>query len=103
MRVPTLRVSVVLSLSVAAGILAFTAAAGLSGAWTVAAAVAVGAVGLTAWASCKRPVLAVDEAAAPRRLRLVSLLATAVALVQLGRLAVFMVDPAQVACSTPAA
>jgi alpha-1,2-mannosyltransferase len=47
----------------------------------------------------RRPIVQVDEAATSRGLKIVSGLATIAALVLLGRLTVFMVDPSRVACS----
>jgi hypothetical protein len=99
---PTERITralVASSLAIAAGIIAFAAAAGLFGSWPaafLAAAIAGGVVGVSAW---RRPVVALDEAATSRGLKIVSGLATIAALVALCRLAFFMVDASRVGCS----
>ena len=91
---------IVVSLAVAAGICAFAMAAGLSGSLPLAFLLGAVAGGIAGWAVWTRPIVAIDEAAASRGLKIVSGLATVVALVQLALLTVFMVAPAQVAYST---
>ena len=93
-------VAVALSLAFALGIVAFTAAAGIfaSIAAGVAAAVLAAAMGgVLFWRS---PPVPLEEAAAPRALRVVALLAAALALLQFGRLAVFMADASRTGFST---
>jgi hypothetical protein len=90
-----MRSAVASSLAVAFGIFAFTAGFGLTGSRAAAAGIAAAAAGLVAWRVGRRRGLALDEAAAPRALRIVSALATGAALVQLARLAVFHVAPAE--------
>lgn len=93
------RAFVASSLGIAAGIFGFTAGVGLTGSWlaaTLIAALAAGLVGLLVYA---RPIVALDAAASPRSLRILSGLATLVALVQLARIAVFTVAPSQIAYS----
>src|SRR5712692_6751838 len=94
-----LRALVALSLGIAAGIFGFTAGAGLTGSWFAAALIAAFAAGLVVLLVHARPIVALDEAACTRGLKIVSGLATLVALAQLARLAVFMVDPSQVGYS----
>jgi alpha-1,2-mannosyltransferase len=95
-----MRVCIAISLALGAGIFVFAVAAGLSGSLPVAflaGAVAAGISGLAVWT---RPIVAIDKGACSPPLNVVSGLATVVALVQLARLTVFMVAPAQVAYST---
>lgn len=82
-------------LAVAFGLFAFTAGFGLTGSHAAAAVLGVAAAALAAWLVGRRRILALDAAAASRPLRVVSSLAAAVALVQLARLAVFHVAPAE--------
>ncbi len=89
-----------LSLAIATGIITLTGAAGAFGsvpAGAVAAVLAAAAVGTHLW---RRPLVALDAAAAPRALRIVSLLAVVLALVQLARLSVFIVDASRANAST---
>ena len=90
---------VALAVGIAAGIFASVGFAGLV---AVPAALAVGlaAGAATTWAIRARRLLPLDEAAASRGLKVLSAGAAAVALVQMARLGVFMVDPSQVAYST---
>ncbi|TMQ63799.1 MAG: DUF2029 domain-containing protein [Candidatus Eisenbacteria bacterium] len=77
----------------ACGIFAFTIAAGAVGSLAAAFVIAVIVAALVGWAWRARPLVPIDEAASPRGLKIVALVATVAALVQLARLAVFMVDP----------
>ena len=95
-----MRTVVATSLALAAGICGFAMAAGLSGSLPVAFLVGAVAVAIAGWSVWTRPIVAIDEHACSRPLKIVSGLLTVVALVQLARLTVFMVDPAQVAYST---
>lgn len=93
-------VFIALSLGIGAGIFGFSAGAGLSGSWPAAfliGALTGGLVGLWGW---KRLVIELDASAVSPALKVISGLVTIVALVQLGRLAVFMVDSAQVGYSS---
>ena len=89
--------------AVAVGIAAaIFASAGLAGVVAIPLALAGGVAtgAATAWAIHTRRLLPVDDSAAPRGLKVLSAVAAAVALVQMARLAVFMVDPSQAAYST---
>ncbi len=90
-----MRTLIAISLGIACGIFAFTIAAGVAGphasAWAVAVVIAL----LVAWACHARPFIPLDETACSRGLKIVSGVATLAALVQLARLAVFMVDSSQ--------
>jgi len=90
-----MRTLVACSLGGASGIFAFTIAAGLTGSTPVALILGLLAAGLIAWVSRGRSIVPLDESASSRGLTIVAVVATIVALVQLTRLAVFMVDPSQ--------
>ena len=96
MRVNRMRALVASSLGIAAGIFGFAAGAGLTASWWAAALIGAAAACLVAWLVSTRQVVFLDEAACSRRLKIVSGVASLVALVQLARLAVFMVDPSQI-------
>ncbi len=87
-------------MALASGIFGFTSAAGLTGSNLAAAPIAVLIAVLVGLAIWKRPIVALESAGVPPGLRIVSGVATLVALVQLARLAVFIVAPSQVAYST---
>jgi hypothetical protein len=94
-----LRAAVAIAVGLAAAITAFTIAAGVTGSLVAAppiAAIAGAVVAVRLW---KRPIVFYDPAATSRPLRIVSALATVAALIQLARLAVFMMSPAQAAYS----
>jgi hypothetical protein len=88
-----MRTTVAVGLALAAGLAGFSVGIGLSGSLPVAlaAALALGAVG--AWYGRRFVVL--DGSAAPRALRILGAVGMVLALVQLGRLTVFMVDPSR--------
>jgi hypothetical protein len=88
------------ALGLGSGIFIFCIAAGLAGSWRTALAVAVPASALATWMFWKRPPVLIDEAACSRGLMIVAALAAVLALVQLGRLAVFMVAPERPAWSS---
>jgi hypothetical protein len=95
-----MRLTAALALALATGLIFFTGAVGAFGsvpAGAVAAAVAAAAAGVLLW---RWPPVDLDAAAAPRALRVVSLLAVVVALVQLARLSIFIVDASQTSYST---
>ena len=94
-----LRAIVASALGIATGIFGFTAGAGLTGSWLASALIAALAAGGVILLVHRNRIPTLDEAACSRGLKIVSALATLVALVLLARLAVFMVDPSQVACS----
>jgi len=94
-----MRTLVACSIGAACGIFAFSIAVGITGSWAAASVIAVLVAGLVAWAYRARPIVPIDEAACSRGLKIVSALATIAALVQLARLAVFMVDPQRPAYS----
>jgi alpha-1,2-mannosyltransferase len=81
------------ALGLATGIFALTAGLGLTGSWVAAVLIALVLAVLVAVQTWRRPIVPLDEAAASRGLKVLSGLATAAALVQLCRLAVFMVAP----------
>jgi len=86
-------------LGLAFGVFGFVAAMGLTGTWLAAAPIAVlVAVASGVW-TFRRQIVPLDESC-PRALRIVSCLAAVLALVVLGRLAVFMVAPSQVGYSS---
>src|SRR5256885_17131406 len=87
----TLRRLAAVWIALATGIFVFTAAAGVFGSW--AAAIPVGALAAAAVAAWlwSRTWLVPDPAAASHGLRIISALATAVALAELVRMSVFMV------------
>ena len=95
-----LRLLVAVPLATACGIFLFAAVAGLTGLWTAALAIGVIAAIFLARVFWTRPVIPLDPAACSRALGILAAVAAFVALVQLGRLAAFMVSPANVACST---
>ena len=83
------------SIGVAAGIFVFAIAAGLIGSPLLAIPIGVIVAGLIAWTIGTRPIVPLDGAACTRGLKIVAGLATIVALVQIARLTVFMVNPAR--------
>jgi hypothetical protein len=95
-----LRALVASSLGIATGIFGFTAGLGLTGSWLAASLIAAFAAGVVAVLFHSRSSLTLDAAAYPRWLKLVSGLATLVAIVQLARLAAFMVNPSLVEYSS---
>jgi hypothetical protein len=84
---------VAVSLGLATGIFAFTAGLGLTGSWLAAGLIALALAALVAAQNWRNPMVPLDPSAASRGLKILSGLATAAALVQLCRLAVFMVAP----------
>ena len=95
-----MRMVVALFLGIAAGVFAFAAGAGLTGSWLAAALVAVVTAGLASLGVLFRPIVTLDEAACSRGLKAVSGVAALAALIVLGRLTVFMVDPTRVGYSS---
>jgi len=94
-----MRHGVAAALALAGGIFAFAAVLGVTGSSLLASVVAtVTAAGVVAWVE-RRGAIVLDGGAAPRWLAIASGVATVAALAQLARLAVFMIDPAQVAFS----
>jgi hypothetical protein len=92
----TLRTLIALSLACAFGIFAFAAAMGLIGFRLAAVIVALGIAAFVAWFFWRRPIIPLDEGAAPRALKVISGLATIAALFQLARVCIFIINPAQV-------
>src|SRR5947207_1411400 len=88
------------ALGIAWGIFAFAAAAGVVGLGPAAAALGAIAGGLAARRWWKHPPLELDAAACSRGLMIVSAVATLAALVQIGRLTVYMVSPERTGCSS---
>jgi hypothetical protein len=91
-----LRALVALALACCVAIFAFAGAMGLNGSSLISALAAAGIAGLAGFVFWRRPIVALDEGACSRPLKIVSGLATVAALVQLVRLTVFIVDPSQV-------
>jgi alpha-1,2-mannosyltransferase len=92
-----LRPCVTVSLGLAAGLFGYAVGLGISRSWLAGAALAAMAGGAVAWWCWRR--LPLDPTACSRALRIVACVATVLAFVQLGRLAVFIVDPSRVAYS----
>jgi len=90
-----MRTLVACAIGFACGIFAFTIAAGIVGSLVAASVIAIIVAAIIAWACRARPFVPIDEAACSRGLKIVALVATVAALVQLTRLAVFMVDPSK--------
>lgn len=84
---------VLLSLGAASGILGFAAGAAVTGSWLASGAIAVAIAVVVAWMSRR---LVVEPDACPRSLKVVSAVATVVALFQLVRLSIFAVDSSRV-------
>jgi alpha-1,2-mannosyltransferase len=94
-----MRHGVAAALGLAGGIFAFAALLGVTGSILLASVVATAtAAGVVLWVE-RRGAIVLEPGAAPRWLAIASGVATVAALAQLGRLAVFMIDPAQVAFS----
>ena len=91
----TARAFIALIVALATGIVALTAGFGLTGSAPAAIAAAVLGALLAGWVAWRRPIVAIDTSGLPRRLVILSSLATIGALVVLGRLAVFMIDPSR--------
>jgi hypothetical protein len=94
-----LRAGVAIAVAVVAAIAAFTIGAGITG--SLVAAVPIAAVGaaVTGAIVWRHPIVDYDPAATSRPLRVISAVATIVALVQFFRLALFILTPSQVAYS----
>jgi alpha-1,2-mannosyltransferase len=95
-----LRAIVASALGIATAIFGFTAGAGLTGSWVAAALIAAFAGGVVAVLVYRNQILTLDEAACSRGLKILSAVTTLVALVLMARLAIFMIDPSQVRCSS---
>ncbi|HKO18826.1 MAG TPA: glycosyltransferase family 87 protein [Acidobacteriaceae bacterium] len=89
--------AVAVSLGCAFGIFAFSAAMGFTGSRVAGVAVAVVVAVLVGCVLWLRPIVALDQNAAPSALKVISALATVAALIQLARICVFMVNPAATA------
>ncbi len=89
----SMRLVVAISLGLAVGIFLVPAVVGLTDSGAAAAAIGVsGALVFGFWMH-RSPIVPLDESAAPRAMKIFSGIATLLALVVLGRLAVFMVAP----------
>jgi alpha-1,2-mannosyltransferase len=93
MNVVVARSVAAVAIAAAAGIFAFTMAAGLTGSLVIAVAVAAPLAALSAMLAWRRLPESVALAARARGLAIISLLSTACALIQLGRVAGYMVEP----------
>jgi hypothetical protein len=94
-----LRAVVATSLGFAALVFGFTAAAGATGSPLVATIIAACVAAAVAWLVATHRIVALDEGASSRGLKVVSAIATIAALAVLARLAVFMIDPSKTAYS----
>lgn len=90
---------VAVAVGLGSGVFVFAMAAGATGSWRGGLAIGVPASALVGWLSWRRPPVPIDDAACTRSLKIVSALGAALALVQLVRLAVFMVAPERVGSS----
>jgi hypothetical protein len=89
-----MRALIALSLACAFAIFAFAATMGLVGSTVIAAIVSVGVAAFVAWFCWRHPIVRPYEGSSPRPLKVISGLATIVALILLARLCVFIVNPA---------
>jgi hypothetical protein len=89
-------VLIALSVACALGIFAFVGTMGLTGSRLAGVIVAAGIAACVAWLFSWRPILPYDQGAVSRTLKIVSGLATIVALLQLAIICVFMINPARV-------
>jgi alpha-1,2-mannosyltransferase len=94
-----MRAAVHLTLSLVAAIIGLSAAVGVAGSWVAGSIVGLAAALGAGWALQRYPLVTLDEAACSRPLKLLSAVATLGALVQLSRLAVFMIEPSAAAYS----
>lgn len=92
-----MRAAVSVSLALVAGIAGFATAAGLTGSLLAGVLLGLAVAALAGWTAHRRLFLVAD--AAPTALRVLSACAAVLALVQLVRLTVFMVEPARGDCS----
>jgi hypothetical protein len=90
------RALIALSLAFAFGIFAFAATMGVVGSTVIAAIVSVGIAAFVAWFCWRHPIVPLYEGASSRALKIISALATILALILLARLCVFIVNPAAV-------
>jgi alpha-1,2-mannosyltransferase len=81
-------------------IFGFAAGLGLSASVAVATIAAILSGGVTAWILWKFPIVQIDRSAYTRCLQILSIVGIVLALIQVSRLAVFMVDPTKVNFST---
>jgi alpha-1,2-mannosyltransferase len=93
---PTMRALIALSLACAFAIFAFAATMGLVGSTLIAAIVSVSVAAFVAWFFWRHPIFPLYEGASPSALKVISAVATILALILLVRLCVFIVNPAAV-------
>ena len=89
-----------IALGVVSGFAAYAIGWGLTSSRLTALAIAVLSIVLVTMWSLKRPVIALQSDAVPKSFKWVLGIAALIAIVQLGRLTVFMTDPTQVGYST---
>lgn len=94
-----MRVLVVVSVAGASAIFAFAAAVGLTGYLSAGVAIALAVAGAVGWSVWRRSIGWLDGSVDSRGLKILSAVATILALGQLARLAVFTVAPARADCS----
>ena len=92
-----MKITITVGLALVAGLAGFSVGMGLFG--SLPASLAIGLLSAAAAGWFGPSWLALDEAAAPRALRVVSAVALVLALVQLGRLTVFMADASRMGFS----
>ena len=95
-----MRRGIAASLGLLSGLLAWVLGRGLTGSQAAAIILALAAAALVGTLLHRRPPIVLDEAAATRTLRILGGAAAVLALVQVGRLAVFTVDPSRIAFSS---
>jgi len=95
-----MRLLAALAVAVCTGLVALSAAVGLTGSTPVAAAAAALLAPVAGWLAWRRPILPIESAPRARGLEIVSGVATICALIVLTRLAIFMIDPSKVGTST---
>jgi alpha-1,2-mannosyltransferase len=88
-----MRIMIALGLALVAGLAGFCVGLGLSG-W-LPAGVAIGLLAAAGAGWLGRAWVVLDEAAAPRALRVLSAVVAVVAIAQIARITVFMIDPAR--------
>ena len=94
-----MRMLVSLALALATGIFGFTAGMGLTHSLLAGGLIGFALAALVGWRSYGHPVVALDEGACSPGLKVIATVSALVALLVVARLAVYIVDPAQVSFS----
>jgi hypothetical protein len=95
-----MRILLGIFLTLTIGLFAFSAAAGVTGSFVISIPIAIVFIALTAFALNKFQILNVEETAYTRGLQILWVIGIVVAFIQLFRLTVFMINPAQVQFSS---